>query len=195
MPTGFSRPPKIAAAVFAFVPIAKRIPSSWVRVVWIALALAVLVVVEDVCEHLAQLGRQQRVNFFEDVRRDAASLVNHETEIELGDREALIEAVEHHQPERRQQSDPRTHPIGAGQVPDQVGGPLGGLGRVPAVLPAHGGGDGPDRHPTAGVGLQGQAVLLAQAVVVGFGGAEHLGVAQAIVGLGRQGRVLGQIAA
>jgi hypothetical protein len=32
--------PKIAAAVLAFVPVARKIPSSWVRWVWIALALA-----------------------------------------------------------------------------------------------------------------------------------------------------------
>ena len=50
-----------------------------------------------------------------------------------------VTAADRGRRKRGQQSDPRPHPIAGRQIPDQVGGPLGGLGRVPSVLPPHGG--------------------------------------------------------
>jgi hypothetical protein len=50
--------PKVALRVVAFVPLAKSVPSVWLRLVWIALALVVPIVLGIM---VAMLGSQERV--------------------------------------------------------------------------------------------------------------------------------------
>lgn len=50
--------PKVALLVLAFVPLAKSVPSMWLRIVWIALALTVPIVVGIV---VAKRGSQERL--------------------------------------------------------------------------------------------------------------------------------------
>ena len=50
--------PKIALLVLAFVPVAKSVPSAWLRIAWIVLAIAVPIVVGTV---VAKRGSQERM--------------------------------------------------------------------------------------------------------------------------------------